>query len=276
MRGASIVRSAALGASLLSFAFVGPVAAAADNDTFPTATPVAIGDTINEDTTTADATDPDETALNEFCGAPVVEHGVWFTITPAADAFVAFDVSASDYSAGIMLFAGDPTPESLLNCGPQSITNDLTGGSTYNMLAFGDGFLTTETAGNLVFTVREAVPPPDVQLAVDKFGTADRFGGVRISGTVTCTSTDGTGQVVEVFGDIRQRVGRIFITGFFDEGLSVPCDGTPQRWQAFAFSDNGIFAGGKAATLTIGVGCTDFCNEGFTEATIQLRRAKQH
>ena len=112
-------------ALVLTLGIAVPVAAAVGNDTVGGATTVAVGDTINQDTTAADATDPAETALNANCGAPQVGHGVWFTITPAADGFVAFDTADSDYSAGMMLFAGTPTADGLLNCGPQRIADFL-------------------------------------------------------------------------------------------------------------------------------------------------------
>ena len=262
---------AMLGAMALGMAGTGTVLASAPNDTVGSATVVAIGDTKTQDTTLADTTDPAETALNQFCGAPVVEHGVWFTFTAAADGFVALDTQASDYSAGIMLFAGAPTAAGLLNCGPGLIVNDVTNGTTYNMLVFGDG-LSTATGGNLVFTVRTAIAPPDLTLTINRSGSVDRHGTVHIWGNATCTSTDGSGTFFEVFGDVTQRVGRILIRGFFDTLPFTPCDGAPHRWDAYFTGDNGIFAGGKAATVSIGFGCTDLCSEAFVSATIQLKR----
>lgn len=259
-------------ALVLALGVAVPVAAAVSNDTVGGATLVAVGDTINEDTSTADATDPAETALNANCGAPQVGHGVWFTMTPAEDGFVAFDTADSDYSAGMMLFAGTPTADGLITCGPQRIADFLSAGQVYNILAFGDG-LSDATGGNLVFKVLEAVPPPDLSLTIDRRGTVDKFGTLRVTGTVTCTSTDGSGTVFEVFGDVTQRVGRLLIHGFLDSFLDIPCDGTAHAWEAFATGDNGIFAGGKAATVAIGFGCTDFCSEGFATATISLNRS---
>jgi hypothetical protein len=133
-------------AVVLLFVIVGPVSAAAANDTVAGAAPVSVGDTVTQDTSTANTTDPAETALNEFCGAPKVEHGVWFTID-GTDSFVAFDVAESDYSAGVMLFAGAPTAGGLLDCGPGRIVDFLASGTTYNVLVFGDGFATDATGG---------------------------------------------------------------------------------------------------------------------------------
>ena len=75
-----------------------------------------------------------------------------------------------------------------------------------------------------------------------------------------------------MFGQVRQRVGRIFITGSFDTFIDAPCDGSTIDWEAFVLAENGLFAGGKAATVAIAFGCTDFCSEAFLEATVQLRK----
>jgi hypothetical protein len=268
--------SAAAGIALalvLSLIGVVPVLASVGNDTVGGATPVTIGSTITEDTLAADATDATETALNANCGAPAVGHGVWFTITVATDTFTKFDTSQSDYSAGMMLFAGAPTAGGLLTCGPQLIAYGLSAGQAYNVLAFGDG-LSEATGGNLVFSVGLAIPAPTIDLTVGRYATVDRSGVVHLTGTVTCTSQDGSGTVFEVFGDISQRVGRVLIHGFFDQyPLDIPCDATAHPWDAFAVGDNGIFAGGKAATVALGFGCTDECTIGYVQATVQLRRS---
>jgi hypothetical protein len=257
-------------AVVLLFVIVGPVSAAAPNDTVAGATLVAVGDTVSQDTALADTTDPVETALNEFCGAPAVEHGVWFTID-GTDSFVAFDMTDSDYSAGAMLFAGDPTGEGLMTCGPGRIAGFLAVGTTYNVLVFGDG-LSDATGGNLILHVTPAIEPPELTLTVDPKGSVDKAGVAHITGTATCTSSDGSGIIFDVFGQVRQRVGRIFITGFFDTFIDAPCDGSTVHWDAFVVADNGLFAGGKGATVALTFGCTDFCSEAFVEATVQLRR----
>jgi hypothetical protein len=188
-----------------------------------------------------------------------------------AAATYAFDTSKSDSSAGIMLFEGAPSGPSLLDCGPGVIVDDLEASVTYNLLVFGDG-LTEATAGDLELSTRVATPAPDVEFTVNRSGSVDKAGTVHISGTATCTSANGSGQVIEIFGDVTQRVGRLLIRGFFDTSPSTPCDGTPQRWDAFFTGDNGIFAGGKAITANFGIGCTDLCSESFFAATIQLNR----
>jgi hypothetical protein len=259
-----------LGLSLFSAV---PVLAAVGNDTVAGATTIHVGDTINEDTSTADATNAAETALNGSCGAPTVGHGVWFTITVATDTFVKFDTSASDYSAGIMLFAGAPSSGTFVWCGPQQIASGLLGGQVYNVLAFGDG-LSEATGGNLVLAVTVGIPAPTINVTIARSAKVDRTGLVHLTGTVTCVSQDGSGTVFEVFGDVTQRVGRLLIRGFFDNfELAITCSGIAQPWDAYVLGDNGIFAGGKAVAAAIGFGCTDECTFAYAQSTVQLRRS---
>ena len=86
-------------------------------------------------------------------------------------------------------------------------------------------------------------------MTVDRRGTVDKTGVAHISGTVTCSSGDVNAILFDVFGEVRQRDRPVFITGFFDAFLETPCDGSTQPWDAFVFADNGLFAGGKAATI---------------------------
>jgi hypothetical protein len=139
-------------------------------------------------------------------------------------------------------------------------------------MAFGDGE-SAATSGELIFRVSEAVPPPTIDLTVNKTATVNKSGFVHLTGTVTCTSVDGSGTLFEVFGEMTQRVGRLLIRGFFGTFLDTPCDGSTQTWDVFFQGDNGVFAGGKAATIAIAFGCTDVCSEAFVEATVQLKRS---
>lgn len=267
------MRRALFLAIVLLFSLAGTALASAINDTQATAIDVPVGSTVTEDTTLADLTDPVETALNANCGAPRVEHGVWFSITPTDTMFVIFDTTESDYGAGLMLFPATVSADSLITCGPGQIIEQLVGGDEYFLFVFGDGE-TAATAGTLRLHIDEAAPPPEISVTINKSGTVDKQGIAHIGGTVTCTSEDDAGILFEVFGDMSQRVGRVVIRGFFGSFLDAPCDGSTLEWTADVFGENGLFAGGKAATVAIGFGCTDICSEGFAEATIQLRKAR--
>lgn len=266
------MRRAFLLAAILSLVAAAPVAAAAVNDTPATAIEVFLpATTVTEDTTLADETDAFETALNANCGAPAVEHGVWFELTPDEDVTVSLDVTDSDYAAGIFLFQGDPTVDSMIVCAPGEVVESLTGGTRYTFMVFGDG-TGGPTAGEMILRVTEAVPPPDLAVTVNSSATIDRSGVVRLSGTITCSSESEDPVGVEIFGDLTQRVGRLLIRGFFGTFIEVPCQGETTTWEAFAVGDNGVFAGGKGATAVFAFGCTDACSEASVTTTIQLKR----
>lgn len=228
---------------------------------------------LEQDTTEA-TTSAEEAALNEFCGAPAFEQGVWFTGTAAADAVVVVDVTASDYSAGILVLGGEPGNFFPLTCGPGVVSGQVFAGQTLYLVVFGDG-LTPATSGQLVLDTFLAPPPPTIDVTIDGRGTVDKDGVAHISGTVTCTSDEEDAFLFEVFGEMRQTVGRFFIDGFFFSEQFTPCDGVVRTWTADVFGD-GKFAGGKAATTVIAFGCGSFsCAEGYAEATIHLRKGKQ-
>ena len=230
--------------------------------------------TFTQDTTEA-TTSADEIAFNSFCGAPAIEHGVWYQATPTIDESIAVDVTASDYGVGVLVLSGSPGSFTPLLCGPGRVSGPVTAGQTYYLLLFGDG-TTSATSGNLVVQFSQAVPPPTIALTLDPRGTVDKQGNATISGTVTCTSTDGSGTLFDIFVSARQTVGRTFVDGSGDQFIGSPCDGTPVPWQAYVVGETGKFAGGKAATVSIAFGCTDSCSNAFTEATVQLSKGKAH
>ena len=60
------------------------------------------------------------------------------------------------------------------------------------------------------------------------------------------------------------------ITGYFFL-YPLECDGASHRWSAQVVSDNGLFRGGKAASVAFGFACGVFdCSDGYSEQTIQL------
>ena len=228
---------------------------------------------VEQDTTEA-TTSAEEAAFNAFCGAPVLEHGVWFSATATADANVVADVTASDYSAGILVLSGEPGNLSPLLCSPGVVSGPVVAGQTIYLLVFGDG-VTAETSGQLVLDTYLAPPPPTVDVTIDPRGTADKAGIAHVSGTVTCTSDDPEGFLFDVSGSMRQVVGRGSIEGYFSSEQFTPCDGDTRPWSADVFG-NGRFAGGKAATVAFAFGCDTFsCGEGYVEATVQLSRNRK-
>jgi Family of unknown function (DUF6299) len=119
---------------------------------------------------------------------------------------------------------------------------------------------------------RRCPPAPTVSLTIDPRGAAFKDGSALVSGTYTCS---GQSMFSFIDGTLTQKVGRVKISGYVSVGDLV-CDGATHTWSAYVYSDNGIFAGGKAASVSMAVACGAVsCGEGWVEQTIQLSRAKQ-
>jgi hypothetical protein len=258
-------------AASLSFGGVANAAPPSNDDAAGATVVTTLPSTYSQDTTQA-TTSAAESAINSsFCGAPTLSNGVWYTYTATADTFVGVDVSTSSFSAGIFAQTGTGGTFVPQTCAPGQATVLVAAGETLQLLLFGDG-LSAATSGTLNVTIRPAVAPPDLLLTIDKTASVNKLGVAHFTGTTTCTSSDGSGQVLEVFGQVRQTVGRIFIDGFFDVGLSSPCDGAPHAWGADVAGQNGLFSGGKAASVALGFACTDLCSTSYAERTVQLRK----
>lgn len=219
-----------------------------------------------EDTTKA-TTDALDASLNQFCGAPFTNGSVWFTYTDTSgDGFVA-DMTASSFSGGFMATEGDPAKGNLVACGPGSIGVRGAPGATYYIVAFSD---TPLTGGNLDVTFSPAPPAPQTSLTVDRWAKADRTGGLTLSGTYSCSNADGWSS--EIFGSVTQRIGRVKITGYLSV-YPLECDGATHQWVGYVVSDTGLFAGGKAASVTIALACGLLdCTAAEVTQTLQVRR----
>jgi hypothetical protein len=265
----SIAAVAAVTAAGLLYSGATAWAAVPTNDTIAGATPIsALPFTATLDTTQA-TTDAGDASLNADCGAPATEASVWYSYTAPADGAVVIDVSQSSYSAGVIVASGTPGSLFIDTCGPGAVAETVTAGETVYIMAFDD----TPGSGNggtLQISVDNAPPPPDLSVSVDPVGSFNSHTGVAtISGSVTCTG----GDFVVLETDLRQKVGRVAITGFGTAAL--PCDGT-YRWSIDVLGDNGRFGGGKVATVDISFACgAVFCSEGFTTQTVSLKSAKK-
>ena len=138
---------------------------------------------------------------------------------------------------------------------------------------FDDQLDGTGTGGDLVINVAEAPPPPELSLVVNPRGVFNSHtGSATIRGTVTC-SGEAEFSFIDVF--VRQKTGRLFIDGEgFIEGFT--CDGTTQAWAVEVFGFNGVFKGGRTATVTFAVACGIFeCGVGFDESVVMLSAKKK-
>jgi len=102
------IGAAAIAVGLILLGSAPAYAAAPSNDTFGGAIAIgAIPFMTTLDTSEA-TTDADDSAANANCGAPSMDASVWFSTTPAADGALIVDVSASSYSAGVLVVTGAP------------------------------------------------------------------------------------------------------------------------------------------------------------------------
>ena len=240
-------------------------AATPSNDTVSGATEIgSLPTTITQDTTQA-TTDSVDAALNNDCGAPSTNASVWFKYTDVDGAGFLATMENSDYSGGFFVTEGDPSLGNLVACGPTTVGVQTTPGETYYVVAFSD---TSVNGGNLEVTFDKAPPMPEISVSADSRGVAYKDGSAQVTGTYTCSNASGFDSDVE--GTLTQRVGRVKITGYFFV-YPLECDGATHAWSAQVFSDNGLFRGGKAASVTFGYACGVFdCSFGYAEQTVQL------
>lgn len=257
----------ALAAVVLQAGIAGAAAPSNDVGSAPTAI-TALPYSATLDTSQA-TTDTDDAEMNPAdCGAPATDASVWYALTLASDTNVLVDVSASDYSAGVLVSTGSAGNRSFVTCGPQVVAFSATANETYYMLVIDDQLDGSGNGGTLSISVDVTPPPPEIHFTVNPTGTVySKDGTAVIGGTVTCS---GQADFAEIDGQMKQFVGRIAITGsFFQE---VTCDGSTQPWSAVVYPDNGRFGGGKAQVGANAFACNFFdCGFDSIFTTINLK-----
>ena len=266
-------------ATIMSLVLAAPtLAAPPSNDTYAgreTIGSLPFTDSLDTSEATTDAHDAE---WNETCGAPATDASVWYSFTSASDTSVMVDTSGSSYTAGIAAVTGTPGSLFTVACGPDVITFSAAAGVTYSIVVFDDQLDGTGNGGMLSLTVDEAPPPPSVDVTVDPVATFNaQTGSATVTGTVTCSGTDIELAFIDV--QLSQRVGRFVVSGAGSTGFE--CDGGTHEWSVEVFGQNGLFKGGKAASLTFAVACDPFqCGEDFEERTIasgaEFQRGRDH
>ncbi|MGC4112167.1 MAG: DUF6299 family protein [Nocardioides sp.] len=265
MRASRILLAVTVGVGLVPFAAGAAAAAAPGNDEPGGAQVLHLGDTVNEDTTQATTNGGDDT-LNTNCGAPATNGSVWFTYSPGSKRDVLLDASASDYEAGLMVFDGTPTAESLFSCGPLELGLRLRPGHTYYIMAFSDD--PAVIGGNLTLTLQNA-PIPRVHVSVEKKGVAFHGGAAQLHGHYVCRHGEG---FADVSAHLRQRAGRLKIQGDSDTGIN--CDGTRHRWSARVVSPFGTYAAGHGTAKVKIIACGILvCRHTSAKRQVQLHWA---
>lgn len=196
---------------------------------------------------------------------------MWYAIE-GTGTVVVVDVSSSNYSAGLIVGVGSPGAFDVVTCGPGAVSFQAAAGTTYYVLAIDDQFNRDGLNGGTLNISFNEIAAPSVSLTVNSTGNVNtRTGVATISGTYTC----GHSHFIDVVVDARQPVGRFTIIGsgeFFDSGT---CDGTAHKWSAQVYPQNGRFAGGKTATVSLAYACgSSECATGYVEQKVQLSGGK--
>jgi len=177
-------------------------------------------------------------------------------------------VSASSYSAGVIVVRGTPGSFEAVTCGPGSVnfSSDPAGGVTYYVLAF-DDTASPPNGGTLQINVRE-VPSPAGAVTVNATGEVKpKTGAITVSGTFTCTNSDFA--FIDLL--VTQNIGRATISGSAEPDLA-PCDGQPHSWSADVLGTDRRFVGVNANVDAYMLACNAFtCASDEAIQTIRLR-----
>lgn len=252
-------------------------AAPPDNDTYAGRLEVTEPLPWSASQSTLEATtDADDASFAEGCsGIPALDATVWYEYTPSSEGGVVVDLSGSDYSAGMVVATGAPGSWVVEACGPMAVAWYALPGTTYTVLVFDDQTDESGTGGALELRVAEVPPPPTLDITVNPTATFNaKTGTARVSGTYSCQPGDNVSSFVFLDVQLSQRVGRLFIRGY--GGTELVCDGAEGSWSVDIVGENGLFKGGRAASVTIGYACGDFeCSEDYEERTVQLKGVKR-
>lgn len=223
----------------------GPASAAPANDDPAGAVALHLGERVTQDTTQA-TTDAGDDALNASCGAPATNASVWYRYSPKVKRKVVLDTTGSSYSAGLMVFHGTPTADSLVTCGPGAVGLRARAGKTYYVMAFSD---TKVIGGHLVLTLHNA-PRPRVHVTLAKRGVAFHGGAAKLHGTYSCTHAE---SFAEVDAHLLQRAGRLKIQA--DSGSAIRCNGKRHHWSTRLVSPVGTYAQGDGVAKVRIISC---------------------
>lgn len=260
MRARQLV-AAIMAVGVLPLAAAPASAAPPGNDEPQGAVVLHLGDQVVQDTSEA-TTNTQDDALNAKCGAPATTASVWYTYSPDVDREVVLDVTASDYSGGMLVFAGTPTADSLVTCGPGTVALRAQAGETYTIMVVSD---TEVNGGRLVLSLKSPPPPPRVHVSVARRGVAFRGGAARLHGTYFCAH----GEFTELSGTLFQRAGRLKIQAEF--GKEIRCNGVRHHWSARLVSPVGTYARGHALARIRISACGSFaCRRDTTKRHIHL------
>jgi len=259
--------------SVAGVVFVGStvVAAPPTNDAYAARALLELAAPVTVDTTEA-TSEPLDLEATGACPSPPgpppsTTHTVWYDWDAGADPppQVAVTATESSFPAGVAVVTGDPGSFAGVACGLSALFTPQPG-TIYHVLVF-DPF--DVGGGTTTVTIDEA-RPPSLSVTVESGRFDPRTGTATLSGTYSCTDA----LFADVFGEVRQQIGRFAVTGFFGVD-GIVCDGQEHEWTADVIPQNGKFAGGKALTVVMTFACgVSFCTDAVVEQTIMLKGGK--
>ena len=205
---------------------------------------------------------------------------VWYTFTAPADGWYEANTFGSEYDTGLGAYTGTRGNLVEIACNDDTfgfasqVVIPLAAGETVYFMV---GAYNSAPGGNLVFNlnVGSAPPPPPppfiAGLTVASAGTVDPVTGIAsVGGTATCSRLS----YLNVFGVLRQRIGRMIVDAPF--WASYECDGaTP--WEAQVRAQNALLVAGRVEVY-VDAYFYDFVwgEQAFLQdtATVQLRGAR--
>lgn len=173
---------------------------------------------------------------------------VWYAFTAPADGQYEANTFGSDYDTTLGAYAGTRGSLTELACNDDAsgylsqVVIQLAAGETVYFMV---GAFSSGPGGNLVFNLNHWTPPPPpppltAEITLATVGTVDPVTGIAV---VRGTSTCSLGSFVDLFGILRQRIGRIIIeASFWTFGV---CDGT-SSWEAQVSAPNALLTAGPA------------------------------
>jgi len=123
------------------------------------------------------------------------------------------------------------------------------------------------SGGSLTLTLRQAPPPPEVGLSIDRSGFVDNNGVATIGGTLTCNQP----MFVNLYGSLTQTFARRFtIQGSGANGVSCTPPSVP--WKLTVSASSNRFSPGPAQANVNATGCTSVsCAFDQKSADVTLR-----
>jgi hypothetical protein len=211
------------------------------NDERADAIPLALGETLEADTSGATVnleTDPQACPSEGF---PPSEHTAWYTVTADAAGWVEINTAGSEYDTTLYVLLGDE----VLACNDEAPPGGLSqvtfladAGVTYEVMA---GSFDSSPGGALVISALPGTPPLEVTFSLDDTGLVNPDSGeATISGTIGCSEP----AAGNLFVFVEQARGRF--DAFGASSVEIECGPELTAWSVVVAAETSNFQTGDA------------------------------